>query len=97
VATQDYTPGFQPRIYVVVFAWALTCGLPPRNKETTMSSLLSELPVQPYDTMGSVLIEYDVRVHPWVLTEGGILGTVRSGWLNAPSERSCLILCMGVK
>jgi hypothetical protein len=62
-----------------------------------MSSLLSELPVQPYDNMGSILIEYVVRVHPWVLTEGGILGTVRSGWLNAPSERSCLILCIGVK
>jgi hypothetical protein len=58
---------------------------------------LDVLPVQPYDIMGSVLIEYDVRVHPWVLTEGGILGTVRSRWLNAPSERSCLILCMGVK
>jgi hypothetical protein len=28
------------------------------------------LPVQPYDTMGSVLIEYVVRVHPWVLIEG---------------------------
>jgi hypothetical protein len=57
-----------------------------------MSSLLSELPVQPYDNMGSVLIEYNVRVHPWALTEGGILGTVRYEWLNAPSERSCLIL-----
>jgi hypothetical protein len=71
--------------------------LPPRNKETTMSSLLSELPVQPYDNMGSVLIEYDVTVRPWVLTEGGILGMVRSGWLNAPSKRSCLILCMVIK
>jgi hypothetical protein len=77
VATQGYTPSFQPRLpYLPCF---------------------SELPVQPYDNMGSVLIEYDVRVHPWVLTEGGILGTVRSGWLNDPSERSCLILCMGVK
>jgi hypothetical protein len=46
--------------------------MPPRNKETTMSSLLSELLVQPYDNMGSVLIEYVVRVHPWVLTVGGI-------------------------
>jgi hypothetical protein len=62
-----------------------------------MSSMLRVLPVQPYDIMGSVLIEYNVRVHPWVLTEGGILGTVRSRWLNAPSERSCLILCMGIK
>jgi hypothetical protein len=30
------------------------------------------LPVQPYDNMGSVLIDYVVRVHPWVLTVGGI-------------------------
>jgi hypothetical protein len=36
-----------------------------------MYSMSSILPVQPYDTMGSVLIEYDVRVHPWVLIEGG--------------------------
>jgi hypothetical protein len=69
--------------------------MPPRNKETTMSSMLSELPVLPYDNMGSVLIEYVVRVHPWVLIEGDILGMVRSGWLNAPSEKSCLILLSG--
>jgi hypothetical protein len=60
-----------------------------------MSAMLSELPVQPDDNMGSVLIEYVVRVHPWVLTEGGILGTVRSVWLNAPSESSCLIPLSG--
>jgi hypothetical protein len=60
-----------------------------------MSSMLSELLVQPYDNMGSVLIEYVVRVQPCVLTEGGILGTVRFEWLNAPSERSCLILLSG--
>jgi hypothetical protein len=36
-----------------------------------MSSMIRVLPVQPYDTMGSVLIEYDVRVQPWVLTWGG--------------------------
>jgi hypothetical protein len=56
------------------------------------------LPVQPYDTMGSVLIEYDARVQPWVLTEGGsriVGGTVRLVWLNASSERSCLILLYG--
>jgi hypothetical protein len=29
-----------------------------------MSSVYSVLPVQPYDTIGSVLIEYDVRVQP---------------------------------
>jgi hypothetical protein len=58
------------------------------------------LPVQPYETMGSVLIEYDVRVHPGVLTEGGrriVGGTGRLVWLNASFERSCLILFSGVK
>jgi hypothetical protein len=34
---------------------AYTCGWPPRIKEITMSSVFSVLPVQPYDTMGSVL------------------------------------------
>jgi hypothetical protein len=37
-----------------------------------MSSMLRVLLVQPYDTMGSVLIEYDVRVQPRVLTVGGM-------------------------
>jgi hypothetical protein len=63
-----------------------------------MYSMLRVLLVQPYDTMGSVLIEYDVRVHPGVLTEGGsriVGGTVRLVWLNASSERSCLILLFG--
>jgi hypothetical protein len=36
-----------------------------------MYSMYSVLPVQPYDTMGSVLIENDVRVQPRVLTVGG--------------------------
>jgi hypothetical protein len=40
------------------------------NREINISSVYSVVPVQPYDTMGSVLIEYDVRVHPWVLTVG---------------------------
>jgi hypothetical protein len=56
--------------------------------------------VQPYNTMGSVLIEYDVRVQPGGLTKGGsriVEGTVRLVWLNASSERSCLILFFGVK
>jgi hypothetical protein len=57
VATRGHTPGFQPRICVVVFAWVLTCGLPPRNKEVTMSSMLRVLLVQPYDNMGSVLTD----------------------------------------
>jgi hypothetical protein len=62
-----------------------------------MSSMLRVLPVQPYETIGSVLIEYDVRVHPGVLIEGGsriVGGTVRLMWLNASSERSCLILLL---
>jgi hypothetical protein len=32
-------------------------GLPLRIKEVTMSSMFRVLPMQPYDTMGSVLIE----------------------------------------
>jgi hypothetical protein len=36
-----------------------------------MSSILRVLAVQPYDIMGSVLIEYNVRVQPRVLTVGG--------------------------
>jgi hypothetical protein len=63
-----------------------------------MSSMVRVLPVQPYDTMCSVLIEYDVRVQPGLLTEGGsriVGGTVRLVWLNASSERSCLILFFG--
>jgi hypothetical protein len=50
--------------------WEYTRGLPLRIKEITMSSMVRVLSVQPYDTMGSVLIEYDVRVQPRVLTEG---------------------------
>jgi hypothetical protein len=34
-----------------------TCGRPPRIKEITMSSVFIVLLVQPYDIMGSVLIE----------------------------------------
>jgi hypothetical protein len=63
-----------------------------------MSSMLRLLLVQPYDIMGSVLIEYDVRVQPEGLTEGGsriVEGTVRLSWLNASSKRSCLILFFG--
>jgi hypothetical protein len=41
----------------VVAAWAFTCGLPPRNKDVNMSSMLRVLPVQPYDIMGSVLTD----------------------------------------
>jgi hypothetical protein len=43
----------------------------PGTKRLPCLPCFSELPVQPYDNMGSVLIEYVVRVHPWVLTEGG--------------------------
>jgi hypothetical protein len=45
----------------------------PGTKRLPYLPCFSELPVQPYDNMGRVLIEYDVRVYPWVLTEGGIL------------------------
>jgi hypothetical protein len=41
----------------VVAAWALTCGLPLRIKGINMSSILSVLPVQPYDNIGSVLTD----------------------------------------
>jgi hypothetical protein len=44
--------------------WEYTCGMPLRIKEITMSSMVRVLPVQPYDNMGSVLIEYDVRIQP---------------------------------
>jgi hypothetical protein len=67
-------------------------------KEITMSFMVRVLPVQPSDTMGSVLIQYDVRVQPGVLTEGGsriVGGTARLMWLNASSERSCLNLFFG--
>jgi hypothetical protein len=44
--------------------WEFTRGFPLRIKGITMSSMFRILLVQPYDTMGSVLIEYDVRVQP---------------------------------
>jgi hypothetical protein len=50
----EWRPGATLR---VVAAWAYTCGWPPRNKEMAMSSMLSVLPVQPYDIMGSVLTD----------------------------------------
>jgi hypothetical protein len=50
----EWRPG---ATHCVVAAWAYTCGLPPRNKEMAMSSMLSVLPVQPYDIMGSVLTD----------------------------------------
>jgi hypothetical protein len=49
---------------VVVITWEYTCGWPLRIKEINMSSMLRVLLVQPYDIMGSVLIEYVVRVQP---------------------------------
>jgi hypothetical protein len=57
---------------VVVITWGYTFGWPLRIKEINMSSMLRVLPVQPYDIMGFVLIEYDVRVQPIVLTVGGM-------------------------
>jgi hypothetical protein len=50
-----------------------------------MYSMCSILLVQPYDTMGSVLIEYDVRVHPWILTEGG-------SWVRSDSDGLVFLL-----
>jgi hypothetical protein len=44
----------------------------PGTKRLPCLPCFSELLMQYYDNMGSVLIEYVVRVHPWVLTEGGI-------------------------
>jgi hypothetical protein len=44
----------------------------PGRKRLPCIPCLSELLVQPYENMGSLLIEYVVRVHPWVLIEGGI-------------------------
>jgi hypothetical protein len=77
-----------------VFAWECHSGL----KRLLCLLCFRVLLVQSYDTMGSILIEYGVRVQPWVLTEGGsriVGGTVRLFWLNASSERSCLILLFG--
>jgi hypothetical protein len=74
---------------------SFTRGLPLRIKEITVSSMIRVLPVQPYDTMGSVLIEYDVRVQSGVTDKGWNWGTVRLMWLNASFERSCLILFFG--
>jgi hypothetical protein len=34
-------------------------GLPLRTQEINMASMIKVLPVQPYDNVGSVLIEYD--------------------------------------
>jgi hypothetical protein len=72
VAIQGYIPGYQSRTCVVVITWGYICGLRLGIKEVNMSSMLRVLPVHPYDTMGSVLIEYDVRVQPRVLIVGGM-------------------------
>jgi hypothetical protein len=64
-----------------VIVWFMLSGYPGLHTWLSTQDLcgcrclgfcFSELLVQPYDNMGSFLIEYDVRVHPWVLTEGGI-------------------------
>jgi hypothetical protein len=52
------------------------------------------LSVQPYDIMGSILIEYDVRVN-LLLDISGIWERVLLVWLNSPSETSRLILLSG--
>jgi hypothetical protein len=62
VATQGYTPGYQPRT-----VWLLSPGSSLEDGHPGLKRLIClpcfrVLPVQPYDIMGSVLIEYDVRV-----------------------------------
>jgi hypothetical protein len=51
----------------------------PGTKRLKCLPCFRVLPVQPYDTIGSVLIEYVVRVHPWILTVGGI-------WVRSDSD-----------
>ena len=93
--SQGHTP-------VMGFVWWLlpevyTCGRPPRIKEITMSSIFSELPVQPYGIMGSALIEYVVRVQ--LVRQDGVVANLGESvlpvWLLSPSERSRLILLSG--
>ena len=62
-----------------------------------MSSIFSELPVQPYGIMGSALIEYVVRVQ--LVRQDGVVANIEESvlpvWLLSPSERSRLILLSG--
>jgi hypothetical protein len=51
----------------------------PETKRLKCLPCFRVLPVQPYDIIGSVLIEYVVRVHPWGLTVGGI-------WVRSDSD-----------
>jgi hypothetical protein len=60
--------GYQPRTM-----WLLSPGSTLVDGHSGLKRLIClpcfrVLPVQPYDTMGSVSIEYDVRVQPRVLT-----------------------------
>jgi hypothetical protein len=62
VATQGYTPGYQPRT-----VWLLSPGSTLVDGHLGLKKLICIprfrlLLVQPYDLMGSDLIEYDVRV-----------------------------------
>jgi hypothetical protein len=64
VATQGYTPGYQPRT-----VWLLSPGSSLEDGHSGLKRLICitcfrVLLVEPYDTMGSVLIEYVVRVQP---------------------------------
>jgi hypothetical protein len=62
VGTQGYTPGYQPRT-----VWLLSPGSTLVDGHLGLKRLICiphfrVLLVQPYDLMGSDLIEYDVRV-----------------------------------
>jgi hypothetical protein len=72
VATQDYIPADLARVCGGNLRVSTLVVCHPGTKRLPCLPCFSELPVQPYDNMGSILIEYVVRVHPWVLTEGGI-------------------------
>jgi hypothetical protein len=58
-----HMPGYQPRT-----VWLLSPGSSLEDGHSGLKRLclpcFRVLPVQPYDIMGSVLIEYDVRVQP---------------------------------
>jgi hypothetical protein len=62
VDTQGYTPGYQPRTVWLLSPRSTLVDGHPGIKRLLCLPCFRVLPMQPYDTMGSVLIEYDVRV-----------------------------------
>jgi hypothetical protein len=95
VATQGYTPGYQPRNMWLLSPVSTLVDSHPGLKRLICLLCFRVLLVQPYDIMGSVLIEYDVRVQLVSLKSGGIWERVLLVWLITPSERSRLILLFG--